>query len=150
MKIFVEQKSKEKELIVSEAFVKRIIQFIVTTYLPAKKDYHVGIFLIGQREITKLHKRFFRRSHATDVISLPCEVKSALPVVLLGDIFVCVDTACRQAKEYGHTYKQEIALLVTHGMLHLLGYDDVEPADKKRMQQEEQKILKTLDTDRNS
>lgn len=142
MKIFIEQKSKNRTLFITEAFVTRIVRFIIGTYLPAKKNYHVNIFFVNPAKMRQLNKKFFRRSYATDVISLPLEKESLLSEVLLGDVFICGETAMRQAKEYGHSYKEEVALLVAHGMLHLLGYDDTTSGKRKIMQQEEQKILK--------
>jgi probable rRNA maturation factor len=91
-----------------------------------------------------LNKRFFNRTYATDVIAAPIETTSSLPVVMLGDVFICVETAMDQAREYRHSYTAEIALLVTHGILHLLGYDDIKLKDKKKMRNEEQKILQAI------
>lgn len=150
MHIFIEQKSNKKELVVAEGFVKRVVRFIITKYLPAKKNYQVNIFFVNSAKMSQLNKKFFRRSYATDVISLPLEKESLIREVLLGDIFICGDTAMRQAQEYGHSYKNEITLLIVHGMLHLLGYDDIKPEDKKKMQREEQKVLKVLNTVRRS
>ncbi len=51
----------------------------------------------------------------------------------LGDLFINIDYAKKQAKEYGHSYQREIGFLFTHGLLHCLGYDHMEPKDEKVM-----------------
>jgi probable rRNA maturation factor len=124
--------------------VKTITAYVIDQYLPPGKDYKLGIFFVNKAEMIRLNKKFFNRKYATDVIAAPIETASSLPVVLLGDVFICTDIAKVQAREYGHSYKKEIALLVTHGILHVLGFDDLKPKDKKEMRQEEQRILTTL------
>ncbi len=133
-----------KKVKVSQRLARKIARYIITHYLPPDKEYELGIFFVSQAEMIRLNKMFFNSDYATDVIASPVETTSNLPIVMLGDVFVCMDTARRQAREYQHTYEAEIALLVTHGILHLLGYDDRQPQNKKRMQLEERKILKAL------
>ncbi len=129
---------------VPKRLVRKLANYIITHYLPRNKEYEVGLFFVPQAEMIRLNKRFFNRDYATDVIACPIETTSELPLVLLGDVFVCMDTARRQAREYRHTYKTEIALLVTHGILHLLGYDDLTLKKRTIMRREEQKILKVI------
>jgi probable rRNA maturation factor len=125
--------------------VNKITAYVIGHYLLPGKDYKIGVFFVGRAGMVRLNKKFFNRKYATDVIAAPIETTSDLPVVLLGDVFICQDTAMEQAREYRHSYTAEIALLVTHGILHLLGYDDLKPKDRKKMRQEEQKILSALD-----
>jgi probable rRNA maturation factor len=68
--------------------------------------------------------------------------------VLLGDIIISVETAARQADEYGHSFLREVSFLVTHGALHLLGYDHMDEAEQKEMRQEEEHILSLLNITR--
>jgi probable rRNA maturation factor len=132
---------KEK---VPQKLARKIAGYIIAHYLPPDKEYELGLFFVDQAEMIRLNKRFFNRDYATDVIASPIETTSNLPIVMLGDVFVCMDTARRQAREYQHTYETEIALLVTHGILHLLGYDDLTLKKRKIMRREEQKILKAI------
>ena len=64
--------------------------------------------------------------------------------ILLGDIVLSADHVRTQARAYGHSEKREYAFLITHSMLHLLGYDHMEEADRQRMQQEERAIFNEL------
>lgn len=124
--------------------VNKIATYIVGHYLPPNKDYELEVFFVGQAEMIRLNKKFFNRTCATDVIAAPIETVSNLPIVVLGEVFICMDTAQAQAREYRHSYTAEIALLVTHGILHLLGYDDLSPRKRKIMQREEKKILQAI------
>lgn len=133
-----------KKLKVPTRLARKLAGYIITHYLPPDKDYELGLFFVPQAEMIRLNKRFFNRDYATDVIASPVETTSNLPIVMLGDVFICMDTARRQAAEYQHAYETEIALLVTHGILHLLGYDDLQPKARKKMRHEENKILKAI------
>ena len=60
---------------------------------------------------------------------------------LLGDIYISIDKCYMQASEYGHSREREICFLATHGILHLLGYDHMEPEDEKEMFDLQNKLL---------
>ena len=64
---------------------------------------------------------------------------------LLGDIIISLEKVQEQADEYGHSFERELAYLTIHGMLHILGYDHMEPEDKAEMRKEEEFILQRLD-----
>lgn len=85
-------------------------------------------------------------------LSLPCNVED-YPMdvdyesgkIMLGDILVCIDVMKEQAIEYGHSEEREVAYLALHGILHLLGYDHENEADKQVMRKHEEAILGCLD-----
>ena len=64
--------------------------------------------------------------------------------VLLGDIVICVQRVYQQAEEYGHSVKREYAFLISHSMLHLMGYDHMVPEDAELMEAHQRKILDTM------
>ncbi|WP_294782975.1 rRNA maturation RNase YbeY [uncultured Eubacterium sp.] len=64
--------------------------------------------------------------------------------VLLGDIVICVPRVYQQAEEYGHSVKREYAFLITHSMLHLMGYDHMVPEEAQLMEAHQRKILDTM------
>ena len=64
--------------------------------------------------------------------------------ILLGDIIISVPKVLEQAKEYGHSPKREFAFLITHSMLHLFGYDHMEPEEAAIMENKQEKILEVL------
>jgi probable rRNA maturation factor len=80
----------------------------------------IELILTSDEEIEKLNVEFRSVDKATDVLSFPTEGFFAAP---LGSVVISIDTAKRQAEEFGHSIESEIAILFLHGVLHLLGYD---------------------------
>ena len=108
----------------------------------------------GLREINREHRDI---DAVTDVLSFPNQVyipgafranaedvNPETGVLHLGDIVLSCERAESQAKEYGHETTREIAYLMVHSTLHLLGYDHEDPADKERMREREDHVLDTL------
>lgn len=96
---------------------------------------------VTQTEICKLHKKFFNDPSVTDCITFPMDPVGG---ELLGECFICPKTAVEQAKEYGVTPREELYRYVVHCLLHLIGYDDIEPQDRTRMKRKERACLKKL------
>lgn len=85
----------------------------------------VSIAFVDEAEMSGLHERWMGEAGATDVLSFPMDelVPRATEPGVLGDIAVCIPVAARQAEAQGRTLCAEVGFLVTHGTLHLLGYD---------------------------
>ena len=100
--------------------------------------------------IRELNRDYRGKDKATDVLSFPAsddldEVNYDTGAVILGDIVISIDTAERQAKEYGNTLEREISFLTVHGMLHLLGFDhEISEDEEKIMFSEQKAIIKEL------
>ena len=106
----------------------------------------VQVLFVDDKAIHKINKRWRQKDKATDVISFPAlEAKFPGPCLELGDIIISIDTAKRQAKEFGCSFFEEMLRLLIHGMLHLLGFDHVGVSKNKanQMRRLERKILKT-------
>lgn len=88
--------------------------------------------------IARLSKKFRKVDHATDVLSFSYHDQH---VDLVGEVIVSLDTAKRQAGARSVTLLEELLLLVTHGLLHLQGYDDVKARDRKKMRKAEFEAL---------
>ncbi|HET9015178.1 MAG TPA: rRNA maturation RNase YbeY [Thermomicrobiaceae bacterium] len=100
----------------------------------------VAIWLCTDAEIADLHLRFMGIPGATDVMSFPGDAAVA-SVGHLGDIAISFETAARQGKEAGNTVAREVAYLALHGVLHLLGYDDLDAPDRSRMIARQDELL---------
>jgi probable rRNA maturation factor len=96
------------------------------------KESEVSVWVNSDAEIADLHQRYMGIEGPTDVMSFPA-ADEPLREGYLGDIAVSYETATRQAEEAGHTPEREIAYLALHGLLHLLGYDDLSPEERSRM-----------------
>ena len=99
----------------------------------------VGVIFVDEAPMTDLHVRWMDEPGPTDVLSFPMdelrpgseEILSAEGV--LGDVVICPQVARRQAEVAGHEDINEILMLLTHGMLHLVGFDHAEPEEEKEM-----------------
>lgn len=110
----------------------------------------VSVVLVDDRYIRQLNREYRDKDYATDVLSFALnegdepQIIDGSPENLLGDIIISLETAVRQANEYGHSLEREVAFLTVHGMLHLLGYDHEEEADRQEMRREEEFVLGKL------
>ena len=101
-------------------------------------ELHISVTFVRSASIHKINREYRGIDRPTDVISFACNDagfcnETAEEKEDLGDLFINLDYAKRQAEEYGHSMKREVGFLFTHGMLHCLGYDHMKPADEKKM-----------------
>lgn len=120
----------------------------------------ISVTLCTNEEIAELNKEYMNRDGATDVLSFPqlsfdedkCIFEDSMTYngdnLLLGDIVISLERAAEQAAEYGHSERREVGFLTVHSMLHLLGYDHMEDADREEMQAKEKKILSAMNLPR--
>lgn len=101
-----------------------------------RRDLEVSLLLTDEREIARIHHRHLGSRRGTDVL--------AFSVDGTAEIVVSVERARREAKRLGHTIRAETALYIIHGMLHVCGYDDGAPEDRRRMRTAEERILDSL------
>ncbi len=99
----------------------------------------VAVALVSDRAIRVLNRRFLRRNHPTDVLAFPGDDRTHL-----GDVVISVERARVQARSAGHAVGTEIALLLTHGLLHLLGHDDRTVAQREAMMRRQRALLREL------
>jgi probable rRNA maturation factor len=100
----------------------------------------VEILLVGDAEIAGMNARFLGVAARTDVLAFPLEVPGA-GGGLLGQVVVSADAARRQARRLGLPVALELDLLATHGILHLVGYDDRDPLEARVMHRRERDLL---------
>lgn len=115
-------------------------------------DTEVSLVFVDNESISKLNKAYRDKDRETDVLSFPLlegEINQDLDMdVLLGDIVISLEKAEEQAHEFGHSLSREIFYLYLHGLLHLIGYDHLKEEDKKKMREQEEKILQDLEITR--
>ena len=100
----------------------------------------IGVVLLDDAGISKLHDRWLGLPGPTDVITFDLS-DGNVAGGLHGDIAVSTETARRVARELGWQPKHELAYYVVHGLLHLAGEDDHDPADRRRMRAREQTLM---------
>ena len=112
--------------------------------LELRNDYEISVTFVRSVTIHKINRDYRGIDRPTDVISFAVQDADSFfeeEDTDLGDIFINIDYAARQAREYGHSYEREIAFLFTHGLLHCLGYDHMTPEDEKEMTALQHQIL---------
>ena len=111
-----------------------------------KNRQNVNVILVDDKYITRLNKKFLNKNGSTDVLSFNmAEGKKMNPEPeVLGEIYISLDRAEKQAKEYDHSLQEEVSLLAVHGLLHLLGYEHGKRDEEKKMREKEEKYLSSV------
>ena len=144
-----------------EALARRVIAYVIEREnFPYEAE--INITLVDEETIQNVNREYREVDRVTDVLSFPMldyeqpgdfdgidedEVDNFNPdtgELLLGDIMLCVPKIYAQAEEYGHTPEREYAFLIVHSMLHLFGYDHMEPEEAAEMEQKQRDILNEL------
>jgi len=112
-------------------------------------EVELGVNLVGAREMALVNETFLQHEGPTDVITFDhrnCELRIAnCKSEIHGELFICVNVAMTQAKEFQSSWQAEVVRYVVHGVLHLLGYDDLKPALRRRMKREENRLMRLLE-----
>ena len=141
--------NNESAQAVDEARVLALASYVLDR-LHIHPDAELAIQFVNEDTMTTLHVQWMDEPGPTDVLSFPMdelrpgtELEPSGPG-LLGDIVVCPQVAAAQALVAGHATINEILLLTTHGILHLLGYDHAEPDEEKEMFGLQREILEAF------
>mgnify|MGYP002425925533 FL=1 len=142
MSIGIFNKTEEK---IDKSFVRKVVKHTLKKMEAEKSE--VNIIFVGLEEIHEINKAYRNVDRPTDVISFALEDTEDVTVYeerVLGDIYICLDKVHEQAKEYGHTEIREMAFLIVHGLLHLLGYDHMIKEEEKIMFGLQEEILNEM------
>ena len=134
--------------------VKRVTKLCLA-HLGQPKNVELSFSFADEESMKDLNNRSRGKNSVTDVLSFPAHSIMAGQVlgaehvfpngkIFIGDIVVCKEQIVRQAKEYQNTYKQELQRMVLHSVLHLLGYDHIDPQDEKQMKAVEVVLLQKI------
>lgn len=110
-------------------------------YLGEKRDLELNISFVNDEEIKALNNQYRNVDQVTDVLSFPLFEEFPGAPYQLGDIVINLDQLRRQAENYGHGFDRELMYLTTHSLLHLYGYDHIDPSDKVKMRTLEEEII---------
>jgi probable rRNA maturation factor len=106
-------------------------------------SFTLGLHLVGTQEMTALNERYLGHAGSTDVITFDYSESSQTPD-LHGEIFICVGEAARNAARFHTTWPGELVRYLIHGLLHLRGFDDQSPGDRRRMKRQENRWLREV------
>ena len=157
MTIVISNRQQSKK--VNVRLLKQIAQALLVEL--KIENAELGINLVGAKEMAALNWKFLRHEGATDVITfdyanvaqasrlrkepLKREIRRRdARATLCGELFVCVDEAVSQANNFKTSWPSEIVRYIVHGILHLLGHDDLKPDLRRKMKREENRLLRGL------
>ncbi len=139
----IEVFNEYKEKVEYMDLLKEVIAFVLKK---EKVDKPIlNIILVDNERIHKINKEYRNIDRETDVISFALEdddsVVNASDYRVLGDIYISVDKAKEQAKNYKHSFKRELCFLTVHGLYHLLGYDHMSKEEEEVMFKKQEEAL---------
>lgn len=160
MGIIIEKETKEELDFDYEEVIKKVIESALC-YCACPYEAEVSVLLTDDDEIHRLNREFRGIDRTTDVLSFPMVsyekagdfscleqmddcFHPETGELLLGDIAISLPRAKEQAQEYGHTLLREVAFLTAHSMLHLFGFDHMEEAERKEMEDKQRDILERI------
>lgn len=103
------------------------------------KQYNISFTMISDNDIKKMNRKYRKVNRITDVISFLVDEQK-----FMGDVYISDKRPKKNAKKYGLSYEQELCYLVIHSILHLEGYTDYTPQNKKKMFSKQDKIFKCI------
>ncbi len=152
MKIYIDYSNEQDKLSPPEDMEKLIEQCTSAALAEEniEDDAEVSVTLVDNARIREMNAEFREIDRETDVLSFPLgdeegfETDPDTDAILLGDIVISLEKANAQAEEYGHSFRREVAFLITHSLFHLLGYDHMTEDDEKEMFAKQEKVLQQL------
>lgn len=166
MTFYVENETDENFEFDIDALIKDLTMCLIEQEKVPFKDISLNVTFTDDVTIHEINKEFRNIDRSTDVLSFPAidfENPGDFSIIkgdeadlfdpdtkelILGDIMISLEHAHAQAIEYGHSFKREIAFLITHSLLHLLGHDHMEDDERIIMEMKQEKILNTLNITR--
>jgi rRNA maturation RNase YbeY len=129
--------STQRRLRISADRIRRLVEFVAKN--ERRPIDQLDILIVGRRRMTTLNAQLLHHRGCTDVISL--DLGDGPTGGLCGQIVVCADVAIAQARLRGQPAWKELLLYITHGLLHVMGYDDQTEAQGRRMHRREDQLL---------
>jgi probable rRNA maturation factor len=134
-------RNRQQTRTLNVSLLRRITRHLLEKEFEAS-DYEVGFRFVDSLEMARLNEQFLQHSGSTDVITFDY---SAGQRGMHGEIFISIPDAVKQAREFRTTWQSEVARYVIHGLLHLRGFDDVQPAKRREMKREENRLLRAAE-----
>lgn len=135
-------RNRQRSRPVPTAALRRLARHVLTHSLQLH-GCALGVHFVADPEITRLNESFLHHAGPTDVITFNHGPTPEAPD-LHGEIFICVPEALRQARRFRTRWTHEIARYLIHGLLHLRGYEDCTPTDRRAMKRAEDRLLRAV------
>ncbi len=135
--------------------VREVAEYVIEQ-LKLHPTVDLGIIFVNEKPMTDLHIQWMDEPGPTDVLSFPMDElrpgaeDGPMPEGVLGDVVICPQVAKLQADAAGHGVMDEVHLLLTHGILHLLGFDHAEPDEEREMFKLQKALLEGFNSGRSA
>ncbi len=141
-------RNRQRTRAVSLPLLRRLIRHLLTRHLQFEA-FELCFHFIARTEMACLNQTFLQHSGSTDVITFdhsdfPGPQTSNPKPKIHGEIFISLDDAVAQAGQFHTTWQSELTRYIVHGLLHLQGFDDLQPAARRKMKREENRLLQAL------
>ena len=145
MEISIRNRQRSKRI--NTRFLKRIVVKLFSELKVSEAE--LGLHLVGEKEMVRVNWQFLQHAGSTDVITFDHMEENRKPETgnrkkIHGELFVCVDDAVAQAKQFKTSWQSELVRYIVHGILHLLGYDDLQPHLRRVMKRAENRRMRRL------
>ena len=139
--IFIDKLYENNHL---ENYIKKVLKL---EKIESDRPLYLSLLLTNNENIQVINREYRDKDAPTDVISFAyheTEDFNVGPYDTLGDIIISLERVEEQSSEYNHSFEREFYYVLTHGILHILGYDHIEDEDKKLMREREEAILSSF------
>lgn len=133
-------KNRQRANALNTRFLHRITKTLLTEILLIE-DFDLAVYIVRAPEMERLNENFLHHEGSTDVITFDY---ADPPQKLHGEIFICIDDAIKQARQFRTSWPSEIVRYAVHGILHLKGFDDLRPAARRKMKREENRLVREI------
>ncbi len=136
--------NQQRDLPISTESVERVVSFLLEI-LKINCD-EILLYFVTKRKISQTHKIYFNDPSPTDCISFPLDQPKSKRsgYTILGEIFICPKIAIEYGKNHDLNAYEEVTRYLVHGLLHLVGFDDIIPEERSKMQRKENRCMKLL------
>ena len=146
-RITLQLRNRQRDRRLNLPFLRRVLRHVLTEQLrppAAELCFH----FVSAEEMARVNWQFLQHEGSTDVITFDYGERSAVSgqrsAALSGEAFICVADAVKQAREFKTTWQSEVVRYAVHAVLHLRGYDDLQPAKRRVMKREENRLMREL------
>lgn len=126
-------------------FLRRIVRHLLKEEFDVR-EHELCFHFVDGAEMARVNEQFLQHEGSTDVITFDY-AESISEQSLHGEIYISIRDAVEQAREFGTTWQSELVRYIIHGLLHLRGYDDLRPKERRRMKREENRLLHSVAAD---
>ena len=137
-------RNRQRVRMVDLSSLRRIARTLLVDLIGVE-DYELGVHLVAAPEMARINRQFLHHEGSTDVIAFGYTPDGLTASSFYGEIFICLDDAVTQARQFHTTWESELVRYLVHGVLHLLGHDDLRPRARRVMKREEARLFRALE-----